>query len=81
MRHGFCKSCGDPIDADEYSEARENGPLPRDTGEYDSSEYCCSCFCELATGRIPLVTDSSLPAPNTGLTPRQRYALGKTDGG
>lgn len=73
-----CRCCGDLIDEEEYEEAES---LPPETPQYQMSAYCCACFCELAGGVIPKVTDPTLAAPHTGLTKRQRYGLGKTDGG
>ena len=81
MQLNQCKSCGEQIDGAEYEEARETGSLPRETQEYSMTDYCLDCFCELVGGDIPLVTDSHLPAPHTGLTVRQRHALRRTDGG
>jgi hypothetical protein len=81
MTVGRCRSCGEPIDAQEYVEAQRNGSLPGETRDYTMSEYCCACFCELGGAAIPRVTDPTLPAPHTGLTLRQRHKLGKTDGG
>jgi hypothetical protein len=77
----FCRSCDDPIDADEFNKARRRGNLPEETSEYPMADYCFTCFCELAGKQTPMVTDSNLAPPGTGLTPRQRYGKRHTDGG
>lgn len=74
-----CSACGDQIDASEYQRAISMGPVPKETARYKKSDFCFSCFYELAGRQIPLVTDSSLKPVGTCQVARQQYGRRHTD--
>jgi hypothetical protein len=80
MAEFVCRTCGDVIDPLRLAALKRNHNLPA-ARAVEQSGHCVTCYCELAFGWLPKVTDSAVPAPGTGLTWRQRVSRGHTDGG
>lgn len=76
MNKRFCKSCDEVVDESNFDRDDSDELM---TGH--DSGYCLDCFEEMRSGKISMVTDSSLPAPGTGLTMRQKLGQRQTDGG
>jgi len=81
MSNQVCRACGEVVDLSEFTKAPDTQPSRFRFEAGELSGYCFTCFCELEIGVTPMVTDSSLPAPGTGLTYRQRLGHWHTDGG
>lgn len=74
-----CRSCGDSINPAAFEHARRMGRIPQSAHDGHKDGYCLDCFTEIRCGACPVVTDSALPAPGTGLVPRQRFGMRHTD--
>ena len=76
-----CLACQAIIDFSQYSDiytGHRAGLAPEGA---ENLGYCYDCYCEKYCGKLPMVTDPSIPAPGTALTPRQKMGQRHTDGG
>ena len=81
MAQPVCRACGEVIDVSEFLDPEDSTIPAADLADAATSGYCLTCYTELKLGAIPMVTDSSLPAPGTGLVYRQKMKQRQTDGG
>lgn len=75
-----CSKCGEEIDISEFADAIRLGNYVDFVYWADVSGQCWSCYREVEFDETPLI-ESSIPAPGTALTLRQKYGQRNTDGG